>query len=84
VAGRAFGIKMGGDGSGGTVSLDGVASTRAVSASDSIIAPCTIKSRNNDGRRWGNPAKHCVYDDLIRINCGKAGDFGLVPGILIH
>ena len=36
---------MGVGGGGGTVSLDGVASTQTVGASASIIVPCSIKSR---------------------------------------
>jgi len=29
-------------------------------------------------------AKGCVHEELRLINCGKAGDFGLVPGTLTH
>ena len=44
---RAFGVKLGDDGGGGTDSLDGVASRWIVGASASVIFPCTIQSR-----RW--------------------------------
>ena len=40
-----------GDGDGGEVSLDGVAPTRTVGASVSIIVPCSTKSRNNDDEK---------------------------------
>ena len=43
--------KLGDGGGGGTVSSDEVASTQTVGASTSIIVPCTIKSRNNDGEK---------------------------------
>jgi len=48
--GRAFSVKWGMMGR-GTVSSDGVASTRTVGASASVIVPCTTKSRNNDGEK---------------------------------
>jgi len=44
---RAFSIKMGDDGGGGTDRTDGVVSRQIVGASASAIFPCTIKSR-----RW--------------------------------
>jgi len=43
--------KMGGVMGRNTVSSDGVASTRTIGASASIIRPCTTKSRNNDGEK---------------------------------
>jgi len=43
VAKRAFGIKTGDDGDGGTNSPDRVASRRTVGVS--VIFPCTLKSR---------------------------------------
>jgi len=42
---RASGVKMGDDGVGLLISLDGVAPTRIVGVSASVIFPCTIKSR---------------------------------------
>ena len=47
MAERAFGVNMGDDEGRGTDSADGVASRRIVSASASVIFPCTINSR-----RW--------------------------------
>jgi len=38
-------VKMGGDGGGSLISPDGVAPSRIVRVSASVIFPCTIKSR---------------------------------------
>jgi len=46
-AGRASSIKMGGDDGGGLlISPDGVAASRMIGVSASVIFPCTIKSRS--------------------------------------
>jgi len=44
-AGKASDVKMGDDGDGLLISLDGVAPTRIVGVSASVIFPCSIKSR---------------------------------------
>jgi len=63
VAGRASGVKMGGERDGSLISPDGVAPSRIVSVYASGIFPCTIKSR----RRFllalahlGSPGKRAV------------------------
>jgi len=44
--GRASGVKMGGDdGDGSLISLDGVAPSRIVGVSATVIFPCIIKSK---------------------------------------
>jgi len=43
VAGRASGIKMGDDGGGSLISPYGVAPSRIVDVSSSVIFPCAIK-----------------------------------------
>jgi len=45
VAGWASGVKMGDDGGELLISPDGVAPSRIVSESASVIFPCTIRSR---------------------------------------
>jgi len=47
-AGRASGIKMGDDGGGLLISSDGVAPSRVVGVSASVIFPCSIKSPEED------------------------------------
>jgi len=47
-AGRASGIKMGDDGCGLLISSDGVALSRVVGVSASVIFPCSIKSPEED------------------------------------
>jgi len=69
-AGRAFGVKWGNDGA-GTVISGGVASTRTVGASVSIIIPCTTKSRNNDGEK-----QYCWVSPCGRLTCLRKQEVG--------
>ena len=64
MAGRAFGIKMGDDGGGTLINLDGMVPSRIVSVSASVIFPCTIKFRRSfllaPAHPRGSPGKRVV------------------------
>ena len=68
---------MGDDGGWGTDSPDGVASRRIVSASASVIFPCTIKSR-----RWQAVMEE--VDKGCSEFCVTGGTVIRTAGILIH
>ena len=70
MAGRASCVKMGDDGGGSLISLDGVAPSRIVIVSVSVIFPCAIKSRRfllasahpgSPGKRVIKLLCECVY-----------------------
>jgi len=55
VAGRASGIKIGGDGGGPLISPDGGASSQMVGVSASVISPCTIEVQKKISSGTGSP-----------------------------
>jgi len=70
VAGRASGIKMGGDGGGPLISPDGVAHIQIVGVSAAVIFHCTIKSRRKfllAPAHPGSPGKRAVKRSCVCI-----------------
>ena len=55
MAGRASGVKMGDDGGGSLISPDGVAPSRMVVVSASVIFHCTIKVQKKISSGTGSP-----------------------------